>query len=128
MNLHGIARGAIESVNPDIPAVLKRSTGEYDTAPDGGRTPKYVTCTGNIQVQGVNGRDLEHVNNLNIQGVLRTVFLSCHAFGVVRTSQKGGDLLYFAEPYGGQAQEWRVVHVAETWPEWSKVIVCLQSA
>ncbi|RYY79934.1 MAG: hypothetical protein EOO69_04515 [Moraxellaceae bacterium] len=126
MNLHGIVRGAINAVNPDIPAVLKRSTGEYDTAPDGGRTPQYVTCTGNIQVQGVNGRDLEHVNNMNIQGVLRTVFLPGQAFGVIRASQQGGDLLHFAEPSGGKTQAWRVVHVLETWPEWSKVIVCLQ--
>lgn len=126
MNLHGIVRGAITSVNPDIPATLLRSNG-YVTGADGKQVPVFLSFNGRIQVQGVSGKDLEHTDNLNIQGVLRTVYLVGNWAGVVRADQKGGDIMKFPQVPGAAVQDWRVVLVKEQWPDWVSVIVCLQS-
>lgn len=126
MNLHGLVRGAINAVNPDIPACLHKATGEYETSDAGVRTPKYKTTKGKIQVQGVNGRDLERLNNLNMQGVFRTVYLYGELSGIVRSNHKGGDLIEFADVGCCEQKKWLVVQVAEVWPDWCKVIVCQQ--
>lgn len=149
MNLHGIVRGAITTVNPDIPALLQRSNG-YTTQSDGEQIPQYIFMTGSIQVQGVSGKDLEHVNMLNIQGVLRKVYMYGDWSGVVRGDSRGGDLLQFADTSTasglvsfdgtqlatfdgallvdpGTAPYWKVVTVAETWPDWCSVIVSRQA-
>lgn len=126
MNLHSLVRGAINSINPDISATLLRSNG-YVTAPDGKQVPKFLSYSGKIQVQGVSAKDLQHTDYLNIQGVLRTVYLLGNWAGVVRADQKGGDLMKFPQIPGAAVQDWRVVTVKETWPNWSSVIVWLQS-
>lgn len=41
MNLHGIVRGAIVTVNPDVPVAVRISTG-YTIAAGGTRTPTYA--------------------------------------------------------------------------------------
>jgi hypothetical protein len=46
--------------------------------------------------------------------------------GIVRPTQQGGDLLTFPLVPNGPAFTWKVVEVSETWPDWCKVIVCLQ--
>lgn len=121
MNLHGFVSGVIGSVNPNVKVTVKRSTG-YTTAASGKRTPTYTTTTGvSAQVQGVNAKELAHLNSLNIQGVLRSVHLTGDWRGIQRASSAGGDLLTF----GGF--DWLVVHVFETWPDWSRVIVAMQS-
>lgn len=127
MNLHGLVRGAIGAVNPDIPACLYRDTGETETSDAGIRTPKYKTQKGMIQVQGVNGRDLERLNNLNMQGIFRSVYLYGELSGIVRSSHKGGDLLEFSDVGCCEKKKWLVVQVAEVWPDWCKVIVCQQT-
>lgn len=126
MNLHNIARAAITTVNPDIQATLQRNTG-YSTNSAGKREPTFSSTEGIIQVQGVVGRDLEHVNNLNLQGNLRIVFLYGNWYGVVRADVKGGDILQFTEWNDDVVHSWRVVNVMETWPDWTKVVVCLQT-
>ena len=126
MNLHNLVRGAITSVNPDIPATLLRSNG-YTTDATGKQIPAYLTFTGQIQVQGAAGEDLRHTDSLNIQGVLRTVYLRGNWAGVVRADQKGGDIMKFAQTHGAAVQDWRVVVSKEVWPDWCSVIVCLQS-
>lgn len=126
MNLHGIVRGAITSVNPDINATLLRSNG-YVTGADGKQVPVFLTYSGKIQAQGVSAKDLEHTDFLNIQGVLRTVYLRGNWAGVVRADQKGGDIMKFAQTPGAVVQDWCVVMVKEQWPDWCSVIVWLQS-
>jgi hypothetical protein len=125
MNLHGIVRSAITSVNPDIQATLLRSDG-YVTAAGGKQVPKFQMFSGKIQVQGVSAKDLQHTDFLNIQGVLRTVYLLGNWAGVVR-DQKGGDIMKFPQIPGAAVQDWRVVSIKETWPDWCSVIVNLQS-
>ena len=126
MNLHHIVRGAITSVNPDIRATLLRSNG-YVTGGDGRQIPSFFTYSGKVQVQAVTGKDLEHTNSLNIQGVLRTVYIYGNWAGVVRADQKGGDILKFPQVPGAPVQDWRVVMIKETWPDWCAVVVALQN-
>jgi hypothetical protein len=130
MNLHAIVRGAINTVNPDQTVVLRASTG-YTTNAAGKRTPTYAAdATVAAQVQALSGRDLQHPDFLNVQGIKRAVYLYGDVQGVVRPNAKGGDLLVFPQDLGGTAQLWLVVAVLETWnPDatgWCKVGVVLQ--
>jgi hypothetical protein len=128
MNLHGIVRAAITTVNPDIMAPWLQSSGNTVDAA-GNATPTYTTTTIPIQVQAMTAQDLRQVNGMNLQGVLRSVYCYGNKQGVVRVAQKGGDILQFPEvpnPVGGTVRNWLVVKVVETWPDWSKCIVELQ--
>jgi len=127
MNLHGLVKGVVGAVNPEIQATLKKSCG-YTTSTAGDQLPAFLTSTGSIQVQGVVGDDLTHAQNLNIQGVTRKVYLPGNWAGVVRADQKGGDLLYFPQFPGSVIQEWAVKTVLEAWPDWSAVLVVLQTS
>jgi hypothetical protein len=120
MNLHGLASGVIGAVNPNIKATVIRSDG-YTTAPSGKRTPNTVTTPNvDVQVQGVAAKELQHLNSLNIQGVLRSVHMNGDWRGIQRATGSGGDSLQFNN------QTWLVVWVYETWPDWSRVIVAMQ--
>lgn len=125
MNLHGIVRSAINTVNPDQLITLKRSNG-YITDAAGKQIPQYIILQGMAQIQSLSSTDLRQVEFLNIQGTMRAVYLQGNWCGVIRADQKGGDVLVFGQTPNAPAQNWKVVSVAETWPDWSKVIVCLQ--
>jgi hypothetical protein len=132
MNLHGIVRGAIGSVNPDITAQFQASTGP--SAPDaaGNITPTYAAAVPvRCQVQPLSRGDLRQVESLNLQGVFRTIFMFGNTQGVVRVNQQGGDLLTFPQFQGQGASTWLIVSVDGPWNVedggWTKVIVCLQS-
>ena len=126
MNLHGTVRGAITSVNPDILASFQRSTGNTVGA-DFAQTPTYAAAVPvRIQSQALSGGMLRHSEFLNLQGVLRSVYMYGNTQGIVRPTQQGGDLLTFKLVPGGPDFLWKVVTVVETWPDWSLVIVCLQ--
>ena len=97
MNLHGIVRGAITTVNPDVPAQLLRNTGNTVNAA-GKQTPIYATAEPvQIQVQALTAKELTQIEYLNIQGVLRAVYMFGNTQGIVRPTQKGGDILQFPE-------------------------------
>ncbi len=126
MNLHGIVRGAITSVNPDIVASFQRSSGNTVGA-DFAQTPTYETAVPvRIQSQALSGGMLRHAEFLNLQGVLRSVYMYGNTQGIVRPTQQGGDLLTFKLVPQAADSLWKVVEVVETWPDWSLVIVCLQ--
>lgn len=129
MNLHSIVRGQIPAVNADRAGTWRRSSG-YTTAADGSRIPTYTDVAVQLQIQSLSGRDLQHINMLNIQGVQRAVYMYSNVQGVVRVDQKGGDLLLFSQEIGGTVATWKVVVVLETWtPDtlaWCKLGVTLQ--
>jgi hypothetical protein len=130
LNLHGIVRGAINSVNPDIAGVYLASTGSTTDA-SGKRVPTYADPVDvQLQVQALTWRDLQHRDMQNIQGVARAVYMFGNTQGVVRPDVKGGDLLQFPQVRGGANAEWLVVGVLETWtPDvagWCKLGVVLQ--
>ena len=121
MNLHGVVRGMIRAVNPDVLLTLKRSTGST-TLPSGRRVPAYDTLTGYGQVQPVRSSDLLKVSSLNLQTNLQAVYLYGAWYGVVRAGLEGGDMLQ--TPDG----RWHLVVLAdENWPDWSRVVVALQT-
>ncbi len=126
MNLHGIVRGAITAVNPDIPGRHIQSTG-YTKDAAFKQVPTYKSSEVRLQVQGVNGKDLAHMDALNIQGVLRTVYMYGNSAGVVRADGTGGDLINFRQTKEHDDQTWKVVNVKEIFPDWCCVIVQLQT-
>lgn len=128
INMHALVRGAITRVNSDISATLRRDTGTPVTQPNGTRLPGYADTTGTVQVQGVVGSDLKHMNDLNIQGVMRKVYLYGDWGGPVRADKVGGDLMLFPRVKGGPAVLWKIVTIFETWTDagWCSVGVVLQ--
>jgi hypothetical protein len=131
MNLHQVVRGAITSVNPDIPAQFLASTG-YTINSAGKQTPAYATpVTVTIQVQPLSSQELAHINFLNMQGVFRAIYLYGDAEGIVRLQQKGGDLFQFAAFAGDPVANWLTVKAEENWNVnsggWTRAIVQLQT-
>lgn len=124
MNLHGIVRPAISTVNPYQPATLYRSTGSTPIPNAGGRRqPTYDSGTAiQLQKQAVSQADLKHLDNLNLQGELCKFWLDGALYGVVRVYQKGGDLITMTT----DNTNWLVVAVMEVWPDWCSVIGQLQ--
>lgn len=127
LNLHGMVRGAITSVQSDIPIVYLASTGSTVGA-GGKQTPAYaapVTIMG--QVQPVSGGQLRKYSFLQAQGTYKSIHLYGDIEGIVRSMQKGGDLLKFPQVPGAAIETWLVTKVDETWNTgWCRVIVTLQ--
>lgn len=122
MNLHAIVSGAIGTVNPHVKALVRYSTG-YTIAPGGKQIPTYNDVPNqDVQMQALSGKDLAFLQNLNVQGVQRALYMYGDTQGVVRPRAKGGDLVVIG------SDVWKVVTVLETWPDWSKVGVTLQVA
>ena len=121
MNLHQIVSGAIGAINPFHTATVQYSSG-YTTSADGSQVPQYTTVSGvQVQVQALSAKELQHLDSLNIQGVLRAIYLNGDVQGVDRPLGKGGDL--FTLPTGN----WLTTTVLETWDGgWCKVAVTLQ--
>jgi len=120
MNLRGIANAATRAINPNIPAQILASIG-YTTSPDGSRVPGYADPVDvQIQRQELSQKDLLHIDGLNISGVLASIYINGNWYSVNRADGKGGDIIRFNE------QEWLVIAVPELWPDWTRVIACLQ--
>src|ERR1044071_9875799 len=126
LNVRGAANAAIQAVNPNMAGTFYANTGFTINAAKK-QVPSYAAAVPNVplQVQAVTAGELRHLENLNVQGVLRSVHMYGNTQGVVRVNQKGGDLLYFPEVPGGAAKIWKVVKVLETWADWCHVIVNL---
>jgi len=130
LNLHGIVRGAINSVNPDRSALYLASTGPTSNA-DFSQTPGFAAPVAvRVQIQPLGRDELKHIDRLNLTGVFRTVYLFGNPQGIVRVLAQGGDLIKFA-PFQGQAvQTWKIVYVDGPWNVenggWTKLIVVLQ--
>jgi len=126
MKLRSIVNGAIQGINRDQTVTWVSNQG-YTTAPDGTRTPNRTSQTVQANVQALSGTDLRHVDGLNLQGVMRSVYLYGDVEGIVRADGKGGDMLQFPEVPGGTTRNWLVNQVMEVWPTWCRVIVTLQN-
>lgn len=121
MNLHSIAAGVINAVNPNIVMTLLVSNGSVTNA-DGTRTPRYFPPQQVFgQVQELTTRDLRQLEGLNIQGSQRTIYMNGITNAIVRMSAKGGDLIELPD-----GTMWLTTTVLEQWPDWVKVAVTLQ--
>lgn len=131
LNLHAITRAAVQSVNADRNALYLASTG-YTPDGAGRQVPKYAPgIVVRVQLQPPSGRDLRHMEYLNIQGTTRVAYLYSNPGGVDRVDARGGDLLQFPQFTGAPTDNWLIVHVDETWDVpnegWSKVYLVLQT-
>lgn len=125
MNIRAIANARTQIVNSNQTITLFRSNG-FTVGSNGKQVPVFITLTGDAQIQALGPKDLQHINNLNIQNVDRKVYLYGNWMGVVRADSKGGDVLQFPQVPGGANQQWKVVTVFETWDTWVAVGVSLQ--
>ena len=120
MDLHGLVSGAIGSVNPFVPAQLIASTGSTTNA-DGSVTPDYAMPVSiQVQAQELSFKDLQHANNLNLQGILKSIYCPGTVQAVNRVAGTGGDKIVI----GGNT--YLAVAIAEQWPDWVRVIGQLQ--
>lgn len=126
MNLHGIVSSAIGTINPHIQATLRKSTG-YSIGENKKQIPTYSISAGKIQAQELSAKELLHASSLNIQGLLRKVYIQGNWAGVIRADQKGGDIFTFSQYPDAPPQDWMVFIVYEAWPDWTCVGVVLQS-
>jgi hypothetical protein len=116
MDLHGIAAGAIGAVNPFVTAQLIASTGST-TNPDGSVTPGYAAPVSiSVQAQELSFKELQHANNLNLQGILKSIYCHGTVQAVNRVAGTGGDKIVIA------GVTYLVVAISEQWPDWVKVI------
>ena len=74
------------------------------------------------QVQPLQYRDIQQADGLNLQGTRQTIYLRGRIDGLVRATNKGGDLI--TDTSTGLI--WLVAVMAEVWPDWCRAIVTLQ--
>jgi len=120
LNLHKISNSLIRSVNPNISAVVRRYSGEVMGQ---GRKPIPQYAPDEqiiIQFQPLTRGDLQHVDGLNIQGLFKSIHVNGSFYSVNRDMQKGGDLFIV------DGKTWLVIEPLELWPDWSRLLVCLQ--
>lgn len=121
MDLRGIANQVSNAVNPNVIVTVTRSTG-YTVGAGLKQVPTYAApVTGPAQVQALDNGELRQIEGLNLQGVIRGIYLRGVLAGVIRPDSKGGDLVTIG------AEIWLVVKVLETWPLWTKAVIVRQS-
>lgn len=125
MNLRAIVNKYTQITNKNVQIQWIQSNG-YTIDDAGRRTPQTITLTIEAQVQALSGSDLQHTDGLNINSVMRSVYMFGSAVGVVRVDKLGGDILVFPESPGQCNKNWLVTQVVETWPDWCHVLVTLQ--
>jgi len=122
MDLRGIANSVSNSVNPNEIVTVERSTG-YTIGEGRRQVPTYAApVSGPAQVQALDGDDLKQIEGLNVQGVIRAIYLRGTLAGVIRPDQTGGDIV----KRKAGAETWLVVKVLESWPNWTKAVIVLQ--
>lgn len=120
MNLHGIASPMIGIVNPFVTAQLYVSTGKTVNA-DFSTTPSYAAPVSmQVQAQELSFKELEHANNLNLQGILKSIYCPGTVRAVDRVSGTGGDKIVI------DGDTYLAVAISEQWPDWVRVIGQLQ--
>lgn len=127
MNLSAIVMGAIAAVNPLFAITVQVSTGST-IGPDGKRTPSYAApVSAQAQLQPLSTGDIRHFDMLNIQGDFKKLYILGEIDGLVRSKNKGGDLVTFVTT----GQVWLVSEIAEDWMPtagWTCAYITLQNS
>jgi hypothetical protein len=122
LNLRGLANSVTQVVNPNETVEVFRSTG-FTIGAGARQVPTYAAGVPALaQVQALDNDDLKHLEGLNIQGVIKAIYLYGEVAGVVRPNQIGGDII----KRNGGTETWLVVKVIEGWPQWCKAAIVLQ--
>lgn len=120
MNLHGIAAPFIGLVNPFVTGQLIASTGNTTNA-DGSLTPTYsAPISLQVQAQELSFKELQHAQNLNLQGILKSIYCPGSVQAVNRVTGTGGDKMVIA------GHTYLAVAITEQWPDWCRFIGQLQ--
>lgn len=124
MDLRGIANQASNTINPNIIVIVQTSAG-YTIGAGQRQVPSYNSpVTGPAQVQALDSSDLKQLDGLNIQGVIKALYMKGNLAGVIRPDSKGGDLITISSgPFQGT---WLTVRVLEGWSDWTKVAIVKQ--
>jgi hypothetical protein len=124
MNLQNIAAKYVAVVNPWLLCTLQPSLPPTIQA-DGTQVPQYGPAQNiQCQVQALTYNDLMQTSGLNIQGRRVAIYINGDWEGVVRSEQKGGDLI--TTPDGSV---WLCAMVLEPWAltaGWTKICATLQ--
>lgn len=130
MDLRGIANAASNAVNPNIIVSVLASTGSTISSTTARQVPSYAApVTGPAQLQALDGSELRQLDGMNLQGVLRSIYLRGLLAGVIRADSKGGDLVTIAAQLNVPSAfvgTWLVVKVFESWPLWTKAALNYQ--
>lgn len=122
MDLRSIANAGSSVVNPNEIVTVIRSTG-YTIGAGAKQTPTYADpISGDANVQALDSDDLKQLDGLNVQGVLRAIYLRGTLSGVIRPNQTGGDIV----KRKNGSETWLIVKVLESWPNWTKAVIVLQ--
>lgn len=128
MNLHSIAAPVVGAVNINQRVTLLQNTG-FVTNPDFSRSPAYVAYTMPAQIQGLTSDSIRVLSGVGIQGDLRRVYLWGTWTSLVRSLQKGNDLMILPD-----RSMWKVVLVFEDFGHeltsatgWCSVAIRLQN-
>lgn len=120
MDLRGIANAGSSVVNPNTTVTVRRSTG-YTIGAGQRQVPSYADpVTGPAQVQALSAADIKQIENLNIQGTIKSIYLRGVLAGVVRPDGQGGDLVEW------EGKTWLVCRIFESWPTWTKACIVRQ--
>lgn len=109
-NMHGAVRGAIQTVNVDIPGTVYISTGAQNVR--GILTPTFTPVSAMLQVQAQKHTEIQHTRELNYTNAFLTIYAYGNFSDVERASGKGGDMVTFN---GGW---YYISQVLEWWPDW----------
>ena len=77
------------------------------------------------QIQALSTSDLRQLDGVNLQNVMRTIYVSGDLSGVVRVLLKGGDLVTLSD-----GTVWLVTQVPEPWnltANWTRALITLQN-
>lgn len=104
INLHGIVRGAISSLHPDIAATLYQSTGQAGVSPGGSPLPVYAPGVGiTAQKQSASPATLLHRDRVSETEQTYTFSLfsspdpAKKVTGIYRPLSRGGDIFQLAD-------------------------------
>lgn len=125
MDLRSVANSITQSLNPNETVRVFRSTG-YTIGVGRKQVPTYAAfAEGPAQIQALDSDELKHVENLNLQGTIKAIYLRGSLAAVVKPDSKGGDLVQRKDA-NGVWRDWLVVKVLEGWATWTKAVIVLQ--
>jgi hypothetical protein len=127
MDLRSLANSVSNTVNENLIVSVRRSTG-FTSGAGAKQVPTYAAdVIGPAQIQALDSVELKQLDALNIQGVVKGIYLRGALAGVIRPNQQGGDLIIVAPPAPAWYQgTWLIVKVLEQWPLWVKAAIVLQ--
>ena len=128
MNLSYIATTAIQSINPNIPVIVRMPHGYAIDPATLRQVPSFHNTAGTGQVQALDNDDLRQIDGLNIQGTIRALYLYGSVAALIRPDALPNAMIRFTSNEGGvtRQRDWGVFKVLEQWEGWCKVAVVYQ--